>query len=258
MVMSFFLRASYLILLSCNGDSNAIQKTSIDGIRCLYVTYNLPFSDKKTGNIFNLKDSCMIFFKDNLILYRIPYHHSFVFKDSTIHQTRHEFFIFEKNHDTGYNYNAYEPADNRKMKVDSVLGHKAFTQLNAFYKLFEKDELILVSSLQDSSRHYLEEKYVTREKKDFSDFDTAFFYFTDKLDGINFSLMRSLDSVKQLKLFRLRFLTIPTYYPEYKVSVKAREFYFDVKEIPVTNSKEILDYFERYKKDYYKDTPPRI
>jgi hypothetical protein len=199
----------------------------------------------------------MIFFKDNFILYKIPYHHSFVFKDSTTHQTRHDFFIFEKNHDTGYNYNAYDADDNRKMRVDSVLKQKPFTQLNAFYKLFEKDELILVSSFHDSLGHYLEEKYVAREKKNFSDFDSAFFYFTDQLDGIDFSLMRSLDSVKKLKLFRLRFLTIPTYYPEYKIFVKEREFYFDVKEIAVADSNEILRYFERYKKDYYKGRPAK-
>jgi len=255
--MSFFFRLFYFMLLSCTAHGNSTQKTDSSVIRCINVTYKLPVVDKKTGKVFNIQDSCRIFFRDNLIMYKIPYHFSLVFKDSTVHQIRNDFFIYEENHDTGYNYNAYEPADNRKMGVDSVLGYKAFTQLNIFYQLFERNELIPVSSFRDSSGHYLEEKYVTREKKDFSDFDTAFFYFTDKLEGINFSLMRSLDSVKRLKLFRLRFLTIATYYPEYKISVKEREFYFDLKEIPITNGKEILDYLERYKKDYYKDAPPR-
>jgi hypothetical protein len=253
--MSFFIRAFYLIMLSCNPHGNATLKPASAVIRCINVTYKLPIVDEKTGNVFSIQDSCKMFFKDNLIMYKIDYRHRFIFKDSTVNQIRSDFFIYEKNHDTGYNYNAYEPENNRKMRVDSVLGYKAFTQLNIFYQLFQKNELILVSSFDDSLPHYLEEKYVTRGKKDLSDFDTAFFYFTDKLDGIDFSLMKSLDSVKKLKLFRLRFLTIPTYYPEYKISVKEREFYFDVKEIPVVNSKEILDYFERYKKDHYKRTP---
>jgi hypothetical protein len=245
------------MLISCNAKSNGFKKKANRDIRCISMIYNLPVVDKKTGSVFNFQDSCKIFFKDNFIMYKIPYRFHFVYKDSTVTEVRNDFFIYEKNRNTGYNYNEYTPSDNRKKPVDSVLKQKAFSQLSLFYKLFEKNELILVSSFRDSLDNYLEEKYVPREKKDFSDIDTAFFYFTDQLEGIDFSLMKSLDSVKQLKLCRLRFLTNPTYYPELKVTIASRDLYFDVKEIPVANDKEILDYFERYKKDYYKDTPPR-
>jgi hypothetical protein len=115
------------------------------------------------------------------------------------------------------------------------------------HKLFEKDAFKLISSRKDSKSGVLEEMYSGRVKYMK---DTLTLYFSNKLRDLDFSLSEKLDSLKQLKLFKFRAINDEEVMEDSKMLIPKREVVFEIKEIPVDNPKEIMGYFERYKKDF--------
>ncbi len=229
------------------------KKLNNDDIRAITVTYNLPIINRD-GRILNHAAYINLYFHNNLILYQIPYRIDSAYNGKHI-ETKivNQFFVCEKNHKEGYIYDEHRLYRNKKISTDSVLNKFGFTNVKKFYQLFEKGSLMLVATNKNSVTGVLQEIYIPKEKVDISYCDSAFFYFSEKLKEIDFSFIKELDSIKQSKLFRIKLLYNSTFSKEYRVNVSKREFNFEFKEMPVTNSKEILDYFERFRKDYHED-----
>ena len=70
------------------------------------------------------------------------------------------------------------------------------------------------------------------------------------MKNVEYSFSKKLDSLKHMKLFRIRFLIKEKYSPTYKLTLPKREFLFEIKEVAVDNPKEILDLFEKFKYRY--------
>lgn len=107
----------------------------------------------------------------------------------------------------------------------------------------------LISSSWNKSLGELEELYSFKGKKDSSMIGSVFFTFCDKdkFRKIDYSFSNKLDSIKNMKLYKV-FVTYDARYVEYaKTHMDKVEVPYLLEKIPVENKKEIMKLFEAEK-----------
>ena len=75
-----------------------------------------------------------------------------------------------------------------------------------------------------------------------------YYYYSKDFKNIDYSFSKEQDSIKKMKLFKVRFIYNPTPKGKYLFPVPKREFLFELKKVPGLNSKEIIEFVERFKK----------
>lgn len=91
------------------------------------------------------------------------------------------------------------------------------------------------------------EKYIPKIKYDESYSDTTFLYYSFQLNGIDFTFSKELDSLKGMKLFKIRAVFNPIPKGKYSFKVPSREYLFEIDRYDINNRQEILSLFEKFK-----------
>jgi hypothetical protein len=242
-----FFGGVFIFFLNCGNSYYRRNKPSDKNIRCLNISHKLPVlcSDAKT--MCYMEGFENIFYYDSMVMLQLPTHF-YHFKADELEKTDtgSNYFVYKKNEKDGFFYHAFSPQNNKALPVDSTVSK--YINFNV-YEFFEKNLIKLISSRKDPRSGILEEIY--SGKVQYAK-DTFFFYFSDKLKDFDFSLSVKLDSIKKMKLYKFRAINQEEVLEESKMLIPKREVVFEIKEIPVDNPKEIITYFERYKKDFYK------
>jgi hypothetical protein len=237
----------FSIFLGCGSSYYSRNKNTAKNIRCINLYTSLPALDRDGKLIQYLNGSNNIFYYDNIIMTQIPVHFDSYDSNKLVkEETKNSFFVYEKNNTYGLYYTDFSEEKKKKLPIDSVNDGVLKADL---YEYFKTNALQLISSRRNRELGILEEIYIGKLKYAK---DTAIFYFSDRLKDFDFSFSKKLDSLKKLKLFKFRYVSDEEILEEYKVTLPKREVNFEIKEIPVDNPKEIMSYFERYKKDFHK------
>jgi hypothetical protein len=210
--------------------------------------------DKEKGGLINLIDSFFIFYYEDMILYRIPeiVEFSKFTSDSNDNiknqkfirtETRYSYCIFKKGEATGLLYDSLTSTNYLQFSTDSLLEEKTIFKQGISmesYNISESD------TYNDNS--ILLEKYIPKIKKDETFPDSSYLYFNKELNKINFSFSGKLDSLKGMRLYKFKIIYNPIPKGIYAFNVPRRELVFEFNEEPVSNPKQIVDFFESYKK----------
>lgn len=242
-------------LFSCGWLNHRLEK-KIDG---LVLEWCIPMADTETGEINTLIDSCLMYYKDDLIMLRIPY--SFTQYNQTkqksdttfivegpndFEEIRFKNFIYEKNSFKGLCYDSISVKKNTVFNVDSLLKKKTFNSA----KFYDRSNDVLIEHKQDRKTGLVFEKYIPKVKFDESYNDTTYFIFDPKFKLTNYSLSKEADNLKKMKLVAVKL----SYNPKLgtvnnPVPIPKRTFSFKIRELKMNNKREISDLFERFKKD---------
>ncbi|MEO6540482.1 MAG: hypothetical protein ABIN74_05815 [Ferruginibacter sp.] len=252
----FKLICIILVLLICCYCVTPVKKHAhIDNtIRSIVVSEIIPFPNKNEK--FTIYDtlSIPIYYYQGLIAYKLVYRLDSLDNSGNLigSQNQYHFFIYKKGDVFGYFYDSFNSNVTIKVLADSMLKHGIWCEVNNLYSGFIDNNIKLVARYKNKDSGTLHEFYVYSRKNDSTMNGTFSLSFSDKIKGIEYSLSKELDSLKGMKLYNVKMEGHIQYQKNGKIIYDTLRTVDDLKEIIVTDSEEILQYFTRYKKDCLK------
>lgn len=244
---------SILILLSCEATN---QKG--EDITAINYIFNIPMVSAD-GQLDNMQDTTTIYYYQDLILYQLPYHlgrtifTSLADSDTTEQEntqttTRHNFLVYKQGNKNGLWYETMNGDEKKKVPVDSTLLARGLpVDLRA---ILSNPEDTLIETVKDAKEGIVIEKYISKTRpNDPCCYDTTLLYYSKDLKQIAFSFSPTLDSIKNLKLFKFRAAFNEAYSPQYLITMPKREIRYEIQQIKVVDAKTIKDLFQRYRQD---------
>lgn len=210
-------------------------------IPTLKLTVNLPVLILKDNTIsfLNISDSVFLTYYENWVLYKLPPSRNL--KDNEQISGTETYFVFEKSESHGVWFQSLDSIRNgRKLLIDSFLNIRAFRNIS--FSLDSNDSLTQTIKFQKSNGFL--EKYVANNKTDELNPDSAYLYFSDRLKNYEYSFSPPLDSLKEMKLFKVRLLFNETFSKEYEKLLPKRELSFEIGKVVTKEENRLLRFFK--------------
>ncbi len=204
----------------------------------LMVSYPLV---RDKGDLTILKDTVSIFYWQDYLIYKVHYTALTRINDGPVNsEKRYNYFVFKKADKYGHLfYDVLDSSVGKRLPVDS------FLFVRGFHLAVNTDSLKLVSSKKNKTSGVLLEKYVSpKQRGDFVP-DSIFYYYSPHLKT-DYTFSAQLDSIKNMKLYEVRFMYNRRYSRANKITLPKREFYFEVIEVVVDDKKEIEKVIKRF------------
>jgi hypothetical protein len=196
------------------------------------IKYNLPFL-KNNGDIGNLADSLSIIYSGNNIIYEIPHYLSVEKNDSIVStKTTFKYFAYQKGAEEGFWFDSINAVSKKKENIFTV--HKEKTFLTP-PDLFDEKNDVLIDTNRNKDGYTLIETYVSKIKKDITYSDTMKVYYKNELKNIDYSISKKLDSIKKLKVFKIRLIYNSKAIKEYPYKLSKRELNVSIQEDTISN-----------------------
>lgn len=144
----------------------------------------------------------LIYYHDNLVVYKLGYQfdsssgNRLIFSEKRVH-----YFIYQKNDSFGFDYDEHKGNVPVRYSIDSIF-KKEWIKQNKLYPIFSDNNVELLSS--EKRNGLLLEINRIKDKKDPLKAATAYAEYSGDFSDIDYSLSRELDSIKGMKLSRLR------------------------------------------------------
>lgn len=223
------------------------------GLRIAEVYHNLQIP-KKDGALIDWADSVKVIYHQNFILFQVPYTEelSFVEWDSLGEpqetligaELKHQYFIYRNGDSIGFSYKSLNDQTAQEKRVDTFLNTKVFGTL-VFY---DKENYTLVETQKINDT--VLEKYIPKIKFDYSYGDSMYYYFSDKLKNLDYTLSKELDSLRRTKLFRVVSIYNSGYDTTLKAQLPRHVYTFEIRPTTLNNTKQITEFFDRFAKWY--------
>jgi hypothetical protein len=250
----------FLVLMACVGKSSNFSKIEIKSI---LLSWSIPIYDPELKKVSNMRDSVLIYYFDDLVLYRVSYTYTKYNKNAQkgntnivsddpktieFREIRFKNYIHKSGYSTGFVYDSLNTNYHLVFNVDSFQRKKTFNGSN-FYDT-SHDKLLQTNLYKDKSTFV--EKWGSVTKLDESYSDTSYYYFNRSLNNIPYSFSKKADSIKNMKLSGIKFIyNIVRESSNGQVKIPKREITIEIKKNPIGNSNEIVSLFQMFKNDFY-------
>ena len=167
---------------------------------------------------------------------------------------RYKYFISENDSAFGYMYEQRKWSGLNKIRMSKTdfINGETWVKYISGYKIFQENVMTLLKSNVDSSTGELNEVYTGYSKKDTAGKGTCYYTYTNQMKHIPFSLSPQLDSIKQMKLTRIRIVSHPGYNKEHHVAMGEIDCIYTLKEITASKGHEVFSFIEQYQQDVGK------
>lgn len=233
---------------------SSCKQPEIETIRRINVSSSIPLINRD-GSIVENKDYFNVYYYRDLIMFEFRNPYDSISNDSLImSEFRNNFFVYKKQTRYGFTYDRHNIRNhNKKLLVDSLLERRAFQNFK-WHVVIDTPVFKVAASDFDAKAGILQEIYISPGGNRMMENDSIFFYYDNKLKDIDFSLSKVLDSLKSMKLYKIRLLHASSCSEEHEMTFPKRETRIELKEMPVQNHKGILYYFEWYEKIIKEDS----
>jgi hypothetical protein len=237
----------YILLHGCNSLFPKNKRNDDVEIRCIKVTQIYPNLDNNGKLIKYDTSSVEIYYHQNLILYHLSYDFDSTFNGKLLlFENRDHYLVHKIGDNYGYNYNQFRPRYKTRVSIDSVLKTE-WVSINTIYPAFTNYIAELISSDKNDDSGSLNEVYLLRSKIDSTPLANLSLGYTHKLRHLRYSLSEELDSIKGIKLYKVRFVNHSRLFKNHLLD--RFEGAYDLQEVPVSNPKKIMSYFNMFKKE---------
>ncbi|URM38890.1 hypothetical protein [Flavobacterium anhuiense] len=232
MLLSIF---GFIIFLSIS-----LSCMSKDEISKTYLHCSFPLF--KSDTIYTILDSVAVIHYKNYALYEFEDIHT-VQNDTAIIERKviNRYFLLKEKEKYGYYYDSLNAKNSKKARTDSILGEKAYYNQTFFVPSIMQ----LISSKKDQDGYILIEKYKCKSKIDHTYPDTTIVFYANKMKGINFTLSKDLDSIKKMKVIKLRAIFNSQFIKGYPKKIPQYEYKFELKQDSISNLKKYKDFIEK-------------
>jgi hypothetical protein len=241
---------SAITLICCSYSKNS-PKNTFQEIKQFKLLYSLP-TLSADNKLITITDSQYIIYYKDLVLYKFPYtkeyssnlfdsageiiEHKIIRTDTNFH-----YLIYRKGELSGYAFDSTQDQKGRRVLVDSFLKTR-FMVVDRY--IFNSNDSLINKTQEPNNA--IQETYLRTFKNDKWDCDTNQLFFSDQFKNIDFSLSKKLDSIKGIKLFKIRQISNGNPKNENFFFQQKRELLIELIEIPFDNSKEIVDFWSRH------------
>jgi hypothetical protein len=151
----------------------------------------------------------------------------------------------------GYYYDSVDTIHyTTTVKMDSLRQTALVFNFHAAYPYIEShNKDTLYQALKAFGNDVYAEYFVSQQPTDEKYHDTAVYYYTHKLNHVNFSFHAGLDSLHKMKLFKVKYVSNEVYSTRAKLILPARELSISMEEIPVEGPEKIIELCERFLKE---------
>jgi len=221
-VVFFIIMASILLgFINCMEEGNQPNKRPV-GINLIYSYPILHVIDSDIV-YYKLVDTIAIVYYNNYILYHLPKKR--VFETDVKMKNQDSYFLQQRDSSYGFLFESESMNLSRRVNADSFLKRKAFAGI----KLENGPNDTLIEAI-NNYQGILLEKY-TPKQNSHSNFDTLIFYYANDFKSIDFSFSKKMDSLKQLKLFKVRLINNQSFSYPYNRMLPKREYLFEINQI---------------------------
>ncbi len=224
----------------------------MDNTKSFELYYKWEFYSHRDKEIISFEDSIGIIEKDGILLYLIkhPYEKTKVEIDSAgdvkgetllSDGVNYTYFFQEIGKQTGMLYDSLNSESYKLINIDTFIKSKISFKSEMFYS--SNDSLLSVSK----NEFQVIEKYIPKIKTDDSFPDSSILIYSYKRqDGLNYSLAPKLDSVKKMKLSKVKFIYNKKLYGTgVFYEIPRREYVFEIRENKEKIPSGINSFFEK-------------
>jgi hypothetical protein len=229
-------------------------------ISAIQIITRMDFVLKENGQIYDRRDTVLLCFFDDLIIYREQYPYkkynrnafhgdTVVISDDTktidLREMRYDYYVWKSNAKAGLKYSG--DGDSTKIiNVDSIKIKKMFKNSQFYNITHDKLEERKFSSGKKS----FQEKYVNVDKPDESYCDTTYYTFSSDYMSVPYSLSLTADSIKKTKLIGVRYIynAVPNGI-ENKIDLPRREMIFRIAKVVIDKPSPFIIISDKFKND---------
>ena len=214
-------------------------------LKCISLCYSFPtnvYRENDEIKIYTLKDTISIFYYSDYLIYRLPPTVKFE-TDEKIKGTE-PYFIYNKQDSFGILFNSLtDSSSGITCRVDSFLFNRAFRVKDIDLPVDSIWHLMEVKKDKDG---IVIEKYGMMKQGDEMSIDTIYYYYSKKMNKIEYSFSKKLDSISRKKLFKARFLFNSKFSTSNKIVLPKREISFEIREVNPPDTKEVFLIIRKY------------
>jgi hypothetical protein len=193
-------------------------------------------------------DTTKIYYSDKLRLYHLSYEvdsSDLVTNEKFLSEKRYHYFIYSTDSAFGYDFDTHFLPQGRRVRVDSLLHWQWSPSVNVYSIItVNRPKLLSTTSNRDSGTLY--ETY-SFANEDSSAQGRVVFGYSKKWMSLPYSLSREMDSIKQMKLFEVRYVQDPRYIPAAHMTLDSIKSEYHLKPIE-TIPPEIVKLFGDYRR----------
>ncbi len=230
------------ILFAICSCSSVMKK---DGIRGVKITSTFPFIDGKGKLVYYDTSVVKIYYYQDKIIYNSSYHFNYTPENFMIRadEIRYYFFVYTKGMQHGLLFDKHKSAFGIKVLADSMVKKEWCNNID-IYSNFKKSEVNEIYHTQNEDSGTISKMYNFKLKTDTAFNGTVLYGFTNKMKNIPYSFSKELDSLNNMKLYKVNIVNNSRYIKEYNLQLERMEEMYSIENIPILNSKELMQFFE--------------
>lgn len=252
-ITSFSKTALAIVLLLFIGQLIAWHKPPVKTpiLKAIEITSSMPVTYAKDGTRFYYITDTM---------FKISYEAFTVLKLTPVVQFEtgknikgsEPYFIYENGATYGYYFKTInDTSQGKKMLVDSFLttylrtSDADITPPDSIWALHET-----IKNPQDGSlleKYNVVGKYAELKPENEWVFDSIYYYYSKKLNNIDYTFSKALDSARGMKLYKIRGIYNSKFSPTVKLTLPKREIQRAFREVTLEDPGSVLAFIERFK-----------
>lgn len=247
---------SYFSLIACTPCGKPAISYDNDSIVAITISRNFPWMNNNGKLLSYEPENASIFFKKDLILFKIPYEHK-IFKLSNGNyevdkiEIRTKYFIYQKGYQAGYFTDSSLNLFFLECPVDSVIT-QFWPKQPIMDSLLKKSNYGVIDSLTKRTGKCSYNTYFFQNKTDSLQKGTFTLEFTDGLPFFDYSLSQRLDTVQKMKLTGITIMNEARYVKEYNITIDAVTQNRNLTQLHDFNLAEIAPYFKYLESELLK------
>jgi hypothetical protein len=216
----------------------------------LFFSYPLSFyKEKDETKIYNFKDTILIFYYSDYILYRLS--PTIKFETGEKVSGTEPYFIYDKNNEFGFLFTSLiDSSKGTKFLVDSFLANRGIRGRDFDIPV---DSLWTLTEVIKSKENVFLEKYGSLKQGDETTIDSIYYYYSKDMNKVEYSFSKKLDSIRGMKLFKARFLYNERISTSNEIILPKRELSFEMIEEHVPNPKKIIEFIKKFESGLTKE-----
>lgn len=236
----------YIFIIAFSSCKTTQDIDKLKGIKALAVFPNINFN---TGKITGYDTSSIYIFNlEDLVLFKLHYSYDSLLKDSYKTEIRYHYFIYQKGKDYGYDYDRYKSKNGIKISLDSILKSEWVINTKIFPMFGNINEVALLTSYKSKNDDTLKESYFIKSKLNTNQSANIYLEYVKSLMNFEFSLSKELDSVKNMKLSKIRIINNPMKIND-TFTISKFETYYEFQKYLIFNKEEIFKYIQMFRSE---------
>ena len=241
-IIKVAVTATLIIILLFSGSYTCSKK---DNLKSIGLCYNYPLSTYKENNkikIYDIKDTILIFYYSDYVVYRLSATRQFETGEKL--KGTEPYFIYNKKNDFGFLFNSLnDSSQGIKYPLDSFLANRGLKGKDFDIPV---DSLWSLTEVVKIKKNSLLEKYTSLKQGDETTIDSIYYYYSKDMNKIEYSFSKKLDSIRAMKLYKIRLLYNQRISVSNEVLLPKRELSFEIITENVYDPRKIIEFIKKF------------